>query len=100
MKEFVNKFYSDPYSSICFLHIREPKEIRKAKKEFGRNHIVKTLLIKNDNVGIIETNKSDASVLKFKYDITILNNGTEEELKQKAIDFFKDYNKGGFKPKY
>ena len=68
---------------IMFVHIRESSEISKVKNAIG----AKTLLITNDRVKKIETNKSDADVENFQYDFYIENNGTLEELKEKAKKF-------------
>lgn len=68
---------------IMFVHIRESEEIEKCKKCLN----AKTLLITNKNVAAINTNISDRDVNKYKYDYHISNDGTLEELKQKAKEF-------------
>ena len=83
MKNCVDIFINHTNSTFLFLHIREPKEIDRAVKEFN----AKTLLIKNFNVKEIKTNMADANVNNYKYDYEILNNGTLEDLKEKAIEF-------------
>jgi hypothetical protein len=80
----------DINKNIYFLHIREPNEIKKIKKYFDKNNYdIITLIIKKDRDNIPENN-SDKNVNNYKYDYTILNNGTELELKQKSIDFFNE----------
>ena len=62
--------------NIYFINCREPKnisEIIKYNKE-NNNYQLYTLLIKNDNVPIIESNESDANVQNFNYNGVIYNN--------------------------
>ncbi len=70
-------------SEVLFIHIREIDEIEKIKKLLD----AKTLLITNSRVALIMSNSSDANVLKYEYDYKIENDGTLEELKQKAKEF-------------
>ena len=70
---------------IMFIHIREPEEIEKIKKQLS----VKTLLISNPNVKLITSNDSDGKVTEFQYDYYIDNAGTLEDLRKKAEDFLK-----------
>ena len=72
-------------NQLMFIHIRESSEIEKCKNAFGAD----TLLITNKNVSLITTNNADKDVLEFKYDYNIRNDGTLEELKQKAKEFVK-----------
>lgn len=74
--------------SFMFLHIREPEEIERAKKEF--NAI--TILIKRDNIKHITSNDADANVFNYDYDIVIENNGTLKDLDKKAQEFAAKYN--------
>lgn len=83
MKEKVNEFNIDEKSKILFLHIREPEEIERAKREFD----AKTVLIVRDSIKHITSNNADKNVFNYKYDVVINNNGTIEELRQKAKDF-------------
>lgn len=73
---------------FLFLHIREPQEIQRLVNDFG----AKTLLITNNNVKQIESNMADANVQNFKYDFTIDNSGTFEDLEEKAVNFIKEVN--------
>ena len=63
---------------IMFVHVRESEEIEKCKKCLN----AKTLLI---------TNISDRDVDKYEYDYHISNDGTLEELKQKAKEFLEKF---------
>lgn len=70
---------------IIFVHIREPKEIEKFVSKTG----ALTLLIRREVAenGPI-SNHADAYVLEYPYyDFVIENNGTIEELKEKAKKF-------------
>ena len=76
---------------ILFFHIREIDEI----KEFAsmvKNPV--TLLIRRNSVKEILSNSSDANVENFKYDIVIDNNGTLEDLENKAAEFLSSITGG------
>jgi len=77
------EFMENDTQSIMFIHIRESSEIEKVKNAIG----AKTLLITSNRVAKIETNKSDANVEDFQYDYYIRNDGTLDELKEKAKEF-------------
>jgi hypothetical protein len=87
MVEVINVFKQNN-CQFLFLHIREPQEIQRLVNDFR----AKTLLITNNNVNKINSNMADANVLNFKYDYTIDNSGTFEELEQKAVKFIKELN--------
>lgn len=70
-------------NQLMFVHIRESEEIEKCKNKLK----AKTLLITNKNVGSILTNVSDRDVDKYQYDYHISNDGTLEELREKAKEF-------------
>ncbi len=71
---------------IMFIHIREIDEIEKTKKLLN----AKTLLITNPRVQLITSNDSDAKVNEYNYDYYISNDGTLDDLKQKAKDFIEN----------
>lgn len=83
MRNKVNEFFKDEDGKILFLHIREPREIERAVKEFK----AKTILIIRDSVKHITSNMADENVFKYDYDFVIENNGTIEDLKNKAKIF-------------
>ena len=71
-------------TGFLFVHCREPEEIQKFKNRLGAT----TLLIRRADVESNEqSNHADANVFNFKYDIEIENNGSLEELNEKAIHF-------------
>lgn len=84
MRGAVNAFsgYGDD-DEILFLHIREPKEIERAAKEFD----AVTVLVTNHRIPKITTNKSDASVDDYWYDAVIHNDGTVADLEILAEQF-------------
>lgn len=81
MKNKVEEFLNSNYYKFLFLHIREPLDIERAKKEFN----ARTILIKRDSIKHITSNMADANVFNYDYDIVIENNGTIEELDEKAL---------------
>lgn len=66
-----------------FVHIREINEIAKIKELLN----AKTLLINNPRVPLITSNTSDGNVYNYDYDFIIENEGTLEDLKEKAKEF-------------
>ena len=86
MKNKVNEFLNSNMH-ILFLHIREPDEIRRAKKTFN----AKTILIKRNNIKQITTNMADRNVYDYDYDIVINNDKELDELKSKAFCFVNDF---------
>lgn len=87
---YKNKALSYDFSSddiLCFIHCREPKEIKK----FVDNMNAKTLLIRRPSVeNVHQSNHADKQVLDYCYDYTIDNDGTLEELEMKALAFLKE----------
>lgn len=95
MKDKFEKFINSD-SLFLFLHIREPDEIEKARKFFN----AKTILIKRNSVEHITSNMADANVFNYNYDIIINNNGTLNELREKAWYFVKDCFNDSLKSEY
>lgn len=83
--EMAEKFRNSD-DNLMFVHIREADEIEKAKKLLG----AKTLLISNPRVQLITSNNSDGKVNEYKYDYYIENDGTLDDLKEKAKEFVKE----------
>ena len=102
MKEFANKFMNGSkfnIARILFLHIREPEEIAKAIDEF-KEYNVKTILVKRNHVEHIISNMADENVYNYTYDIIINNDGTKEDLREKAGQFLDDCLNDGLKSEY
>ena len=69
---------------IIFVMCREPQEIQKFVDRLG----ALTLCVRRATAENSETsNHADADIFNFKYDYYIDNNGTLEELEQKAKEF-------------
>lgn len=97
LKDLLTKYNDYPFRDICqkvlwfkeddneflFIHIREPEEIDRAKREFNAH----TILMVNDNVKGIYSNHADARVLEYNYDIVVNNSGTLKDLEIIAKDF-------------
>jgi len=73
-------------NEYLFIHIREIEEIEKVKKLLK----AKTLLITNPRVALITSNNSDGNVYKYTYDYIIENDGSLEELEEKARKFMQE----------
>jgi hypothetical protein len=94
LKDMSVDYYNGPYRYIketlskkeylfYFIHIREPKEIRKIKENFDA-----IALLIDSHRGLTHlTNTGDSDVLNVQYDITIPNNGTLLELQKRAKNF-------------
>lgn len=91
VKEFRNQS-----AWILFLHIREPAEIERAKREFD----AKTILITRKGLAPITSNFADANVNNYDYDIVIKNDGDKSDLKSTAFSFLNDLEDGELKTEY
>ena len=80
------QFLNDINAEILFVHIREPKEIKKFKKELITTCY--TLLIKSNRTDYEYGNKSDNNVEKYKYDFVYENNGSKEKLETDFMNYF------------
>jgi hypothetical protein len=80
-QEFENK--------VIFVHCREPKEIEKIKCKMNElNIFCKTILVTRPSIKHIISNHADANVLNYEYDYNIVNDGTLEDLRNKALEIF------------
>lgn len=71
---------------VVFIMCREPKEIERFERELN----AKSVLIRRASVEFEQqSNHADSEVLNHKYDYIIENNGTIDELKEKAKEFLK-----------
>lgn len=88
IKESVDEFYASD-SDIMFIHIREPKEIKRVVDEYN----ALSLLIKRKNYELIKSNTSDANVENYDYDY-IIENETLDKLDEDARKFISElFNK-------
>lgn len=95
---YVTKFYHRYNKSIFFIHAREEKDIVWIKLYCQNKGIpCKSILIKRPDA-TKKGNHADDNVEQYiNYDYTILNNGTLEDFKKKAQDFF-EYNIEEYQP--
>ena len=78
-------------AELMFIHMREPEQIKRFEEEFPHNVI--TLLVESNRVEPITSNHADRDVANYPYDQTLENNGSLEDLKEKAftfVDFLRD----------
>lgn len=68
---------------FLFIFSREPEEIERFKEEYGAI----TVLIDRTEIEGEQSNQSDRDIMNYIYDYTIDNNGTLEELADKAYAF-------------
>lgn len=81
------KDFAPDEPSVIFIHCREPDKILRLVNEFG----AKTLLITRQESNLAEvSNESDKNVAFYDYDFVIENNGTIEELAEKAQKFIRE----------
>ena len=71
---------------IFFINARNPADISYLVKKY--NAI--SLFIDNPNVPMVESNPEDKDVENYRYDVTIVNDGTIEELEAKAEKFLEE----------
>ena len=69
--------------NFYFINARNPEDIKYLVNKY--NAI--SLFIDNPNVPMVESNSEDKNIENYKYDITIVNDGTLEDLKAKAKEF-------------
>lgn len=79
MKLTCQQYNLEPEKFYLFIHCREPKEIQRIVNTYN----AKTLLIKRGEL-VVTSNHADANVNDYNYDFVINNNGSLEELRDKA----------------
>ena len=85
MKDCITRVVNNTENAFVFFHVREPSEIQKMVDNFG------AITIFIDRPSVSEdsfTNHADKNVRDFQYDFYITNDGTLEDLKNKAEDIF------------
>ena len=101
LKNLFSEYNDSPYQKLkkeieyykysndfLFVDAREPSDIERLKKDFNAT----TVLIKRGELKKFN-NMADDMVFSIDYDVVIDNNGTIEELKEKAEKFYLDYIK-------
>lgn len=89
--EKVRELYFNPYCEILMIDSREVEEIERFKNCFQAI----TVFVNSDKCEKITSNDSDANVENYVYDYYIDNNGTLEELEEKALEFINKLKSGG-----
>ena len=77
----------DANKGIIFTHCREPEEI---KKFVDRENAITVLLQRAAVENLEQSNHADANVFNYQYDYVIENNGSLEELYEKAVKFLEE----------
>lgn len=70
-------------SAVLFIDIREPNIIKRVVDDYG----AKTVLLRRTDAPNIKGNHADAEVENYDYDFYIDNNGSLEDLQEKAKEF-------------
>lgn len=91
-KEFIDAVHTFAQGDIMvFIHCREPQEIQKFVDHYGKDQC-HTLLIQRPSVdGDDQSNHADAQVDEYDYDLTIVNDGTLDQLKETAIIYMENH---------
>lgn len=89
LQSCVSRFLKDTTNEFCFLHIREPEEIQRAKEAFDAI----TVLVTRDNIETVKGNHADEQVLQYTYDVHIRNDHSLDWLEAVARKFVADYRK-------
>lgn len=81
------EYYDVENNGVVFIMSREPEEINRFENEIG----AKSILIRRESVEFNQqSNHADNEVLNHKYHYIIDNNGTIEQLQEKAKNFLKN----------
>lgn len=84
------RWINDPDDWIIFIHCREPEEIERFKKELN----ARSLIIRRHGPEMItQINHADNNVFDEIYDYTIFNDGSLDDLTEKAKKFIEQLNK-------
>ena len=77
--------------NFFFVHCREPKEIQKFVDHYSSMPSVECTTLLIDRSGVEPpNNESDRSVMDYEYDKVIMNNGTLNDLMNKADHFYRE----------
>jgi hypothetical protein len=71
--------------SLCFAHMRETAAIEKFVTLFGPTVVTRTLLVRSPREERVMSNVADANVEGMAYDLTIENDGTLDDLREKCF---------------
>jgi len=68
---------------MLFIHVREPQEIDRLKK--AHPDIVTIQVVRNCIKDLPASNHADANINDYQYDITVYNNETVKDLRNRAL---------------
>ena len=88
LRYYANSCYYAGCDPIFFINARNPADINYLVKKYN----AVSLFIDNPNVPMVESNPEDKGVENYRYDVTIVNDGTMDELKAKAEKFLEELN--------
>ena len=80
------EYYGVEKNGVIFIMCREPEEILKLHRELGA---ITVLIIRRAVEFEQQSNHADTEVYNYTYDYIIENNGTLDELEEKAKNFLK-----------
>lgn len=90
IEQKLKDYYIDDTDYLLFVDCREPDEITKFEK---LNDAVSVIIRRPDVEDTPTSNHADAEVMRHIYNYTIWNDGTIEDLKNKAISFIIELEK-------
>ena len=86
MKRWVNSRDLDSNNLVFFIDVRESSEIQKFVERCGAETI---LVQRYDNIETLSIGDNTKDILNYNYNYIIYNDGTLEDLQQKAREFMK-----------
>ena len=87
LQDYLDYLGYDANKGIIFTHCREPEEI---KKFVDRENAITVLLRRAAVENLEQSNHADANVFNYEYDYVIENNGSLDELWEKATKFLEE----------
>lgn len=78
--------YESPTNSLCFAHMREAEASEQFRLLMEPDVEVRVLRVMSPREEKVTSNHADADVENMFYDLTIANNGTLDDLREKCAD--------------
>jgi dephospho-CoA kinase len=95
--KYVLQFLERTGAPVTFVHSREPERIKLLVERLKAEEYKVITLYINRNVGNEFSNKADADVWRYAYDVYIDNNGTLDTFERNAMVFMDRLLTGGHK---
>lgn len=88
----IEDFFNSERVGVFFLHMREPDliEVVKRKVELRGIRFIR-LYVESNRSENITSNEADAGVEGGEYEVTIVNNGTMQELSRACVEFLSNH---------